>query len=96
MIYLLTLHRQTNNHNSIFYIMSKVDKALDTIPEDSFLIGSQCNAQRTTDSFHPVSVDKILADIKNGQYRNLVDQARRYRYEGNLEGAHAVEGSLRP
>lgn len=62
--------------------------------EDSFLIGSQCNAQRTTDSFRPVFVDQILADIKTGLYRNLVDQARRYRYEGNLEEAHAVEGSL--
>lgn len=61
---------------------------------DSFLLGSQCNANRTADSFEPILVDQILLDIKQGRYRDVVEAARRCRYEGDVKGAHAAEARL--
>lgn len=61
---------------------------------DSFLLGSQCDAQRTADSFEPILVDQILQDIRQGRYREVVEAARRRRYEGDIQGAHAVEARM--
>lgn len=60
----------------------------------SFLLGSKCDAQRTAESFKPITVDQILQDIKQGRYRKEVERVRYYRNKGDIHGAHAEEENL--